>query len=543
MNSELGYVVLEVGGIQNFILGTGKLKEMLGGSELVESLSKDFFTGCCESLGLRLIEPKDARRPEAGEVLALQRNAGALHLLFPSPEAGREFVCVYGLKTLECYPGLPLFAALRPCLWTRESIKNTKRELAGDITRQRNAAPVAAGMPMLPLCRPARLDGLPAVAEDGKEAVSLPSQTRRLPELLQNARQRLRKIELDDIPENCRPEWSEDLEELAAGQGKVAFIHMDGNDLGKLFRARLEKIDKEGGSPEKSIQDMGQLSRLVEETTAAAFRAALQRVLEYDLTCGATQKTGDAPAPRALVVPVRPLVLGGDDVTAVARADVALLFIDSFVQAFEGFSREKGTRLSVGVGMVVCPVGYPFLRAFALAEALIKNAKNLTADMPGERPSSMDYLVITNEVDAELETGRQRTAQADDGAWLTAKPLLLRPGALADFVGEGIDVLTSLPRSAVRPAMNECRRGKAHADKIWRQLLKNLQRGLGGRHNATLMSTERFQTLFPDGSFFFLREDRHVTRLGDYLELAHLLPAKPASYTKYLQNNKEETHA
>ena len=101
MNSELGYVVLEVGGIQNFILGTGKLKEMLGGSELVESLSKDFFTGCCESLGLRLIEPKDARRPEAGEVLALQRNAGALHLLFPSPEAGREFVCAYGLKTLE----------------------------------------------------------------------------------------------------------------------------------------------------------------------------------------------------------------------------------------------------------------------------------------------------------------------------------------------------------------------------------------------------------------------------------------------------------
>ena len=542
MNSELGYVVLEVGGIQNFILGTGKLKEMLGGSELVESLSKDFFAECCHELGLRLIETTDARQPGERDVLALQRNAGALHLLFASPKVGQKFVCAYGLKALERYPGLPLFAALRPCRWTKESIAQAKRELSGDITRQRNAAPVATGMSMLPLCRPARLDGLPAVAEDNEEAISLPSRTRRLPELLEKARQRLRKMDLGDIPESWRPEWSDDLEKLAAGQGKVAFIHMDGNDLGKLFRDRLEKMDKKDVSPEISIRDMGELSRLVEESTAEAFQAALQRVLEYDLTCVDTQRTDDASAPSALVVPVRPLVLGGDDVTVVARADVALLFINAFVRAFEACSRAKGTRLSVGVGMVVCPVGYPFLRAFALAEALIKNAKNLTAAMPGERPSSMDYLVITNEVDAELGAGRQRTATADDGCLLTAKPLLLQQGALADFVDDGIKVLTSLPRSAVRPAMNECRRGKAHADKVWQQMLKNLQRGLGGRHNVALMSEKTFKRLFPD-SFFLARGDRYVTRLGDYLELAHLLPTNPTGYDAYLRNDEDEIHA
>lgn len=44
MSDKLGYVVLEVGGIQKYILSTGKLKEMIGGSELIESLSDNYLT-------------------------------------------------------------------------------------------------------------------------------------------------------------------------------------------------------------------------------------------------------------------------------------------------------------------------------------------------------------------------------------------------------------------------------------------------------------------------------------------------------------------
>lgn len=39
-NYLYSYVVFEIGGIQNFILSTGKMKEMIGGSELIERLSK-----------------------------------------------------------------------------------------------------------------------------------------------------------------------------------------------------------------------------------------------------------------------------------------------------------------------------------------------------------------------------------------------------------------------------------------------------------------------------------------------------------------------
>ena len=79
MSDKLGYVVLEVGGIQKYILSTGKLKEMIGGSELIESLSDNYLTDFANNNGLTVLDK--IRKPEDNEILPLQRNAGAMHLL------------------------------------------------------------------------------------------------------------------------------------------------------------------------------------------------------------------------------------------------------------------------------------------------------------------------------------------------------------------------------------------------------------------------------------------------------------------------------
>ena len=41
--SKLAYAYLEIGGIQNYILSSGKLKEMIGGSELIEEVFKNIL--------------------------------------------------------------------------------------------------------------------------------------------------------------------------------------------------------------------------------------------------------------------------------------------------------------------------------------------------------------------------------------------------------------------------------------------------------------------------------------------------------------------
>lgn len=523
MTDSLAYAILEVGGIQNFILGTGKLKEMLGGSELVESLSKSFLGQICAECDLKLLDAGSPVRPDAGQVLPLQTNAGELHLLFATMDEGRKFVRAYGTTALRDYPGLPLFAALKPCGWNRESLGSARREAKQAIGDTRNRLPVADGMPMQALCRPARLDGLPAVDLDDKDAISLPSRTRRLPRLLEAARERLRESLKDGFVVDMESlKASEDLEKLSGGLGKIAFIHMDGNDLGKMFRKELDRLGS--ATTEEQIAEMRKLSALVEDSTREAFGRALQRV--YTRVIGSHRGAGYP------VLPARPLVLGGDDVTAVVRADVALLFVETFVRAFEALTRQKGKRLSVGVGMVVCPVGYPFPKAFPLAEELLKSAKAKTA-MMDDRPSSLDYVVLTNDAQNSLASQRRQTATAADGSLLTAKPFVLSSRALYALIADGIDVLERLPRSNLRPAMNDCREGRDAARKAWEQLRKNVRRKLGGRHDKVLLNEARFNQIFGDGFFEQGKDGKYFTRLGDFLELRHLLPADPGEWWEY----------
>lgn len=556
MSDKFGYVVLEVGGIQKYILSTGKLKEMIGGSELIESLSAKYLDDFAQNNHLNVL--KEIRKPVDNEILPLQRNAGAMHLLFSSEAKGREFLKNFGKKLLEDFPGLPIFGALEECEFTSSGIREAKFKLSNKITDQRNKYPTSTGMQLLPICAEAPLDGEPAIGKEnyGKNAsseiISLSSKTKRNEQLLEDSKGRLREIEPDD---GVGPDlkWSDDLEEIACGSEKVAFIHIDGNDLGKRFRQELENISDKEADEDKTgqqapsedryqnainvIKTMSALSNTVKETTTAAFKKGLSECLKHTRSTDSKGK---------LLVPARPLVLGGDDVTVVIRADLALYFIDAFVKEFERYSNQElgkkdpKDKLTVGVGMVVCPTGYPFLKAFDLSEELVKNSKELTAHMEN-RPSSMDYIVITNDTENDIDSIRAHLFTAEDGSKLTAKPMLLSGNNLAQFVENGISVLEKLPRSTLRNSLSVCRKGVNAALQNYTKLKDNIARGLGGRANQNQMGATEFSELFKEGvetkGFFYKdKDDKHFkTKLGDYIELNHLLPEELKDYKEYFE--------
>ncbi|MGN0916178.1 MAG: Cas10/Cmr2 second palm domain-containing protein [Succinivibrio sp.] len=561
MSDKLGYVVLEVGGIQKYILSNGKLKEMIGGSELIESLSDSYLDDFATENGIKIL--KEVRKPIDDEVLALQRNAGALHLMFANKEKGKNFLKTFGLRIIADFPGLPIFGALAECEFNSLGIRDAKFVLSQKITEQRNNYPTSTGLQLLPICAQAPLDGEPAVEmvrygndSNRNEVISLASRTRRIEKLLKSSRNRLRDIEPDgDLESNLN--WTDDLEDISDALGKVAFIHIDGNDLGKRFRKELDKVSNleeienaKSASGEKEIDQakrdkntirvinkMATLSKTVKDATTSAFKKGLTACLKY------------ADFSDRKIVPARPLVLGGDDVTLIIRPDLALYFIDAFVKEFERYSNQafleqnknnknadQHDKLTVGVGMVVCPTGYPFLKAFDLSEELLKNAKEVTAGCEKDRPSSMDYIVITNDTENSLDSIRSHLFTAEDGAILTAKPLILKGNNLAEFVKEGIEVSEKLPRSAVRNALNECRKGVSHANNCYQKLKDNVLRGLGGRANKKLMEPNNFTKLFPEESgFFFQEKGVFKTKLGDYIELNHLLSVHLDDYKDYFK--------
>ncbi|MEE1340134.1 MAG: hypothetical protein UHG91_05065 [Succinivibrionaceae bacterium] len=539
---NLAYVNFEVAGIQAFILGTKKLKEMIGGSEIIDyiayikdekenhDLGKGFLRSMLEESKLNIILAKDARKPEKNDVLIRQANAGIIHMVFGDIKEARNFINKFGLKVLNDYPALPLFAALEECEFTKESLKDARFKCSLQISQARNRQPVPCGMLMEPLCEVSSLEDLPSIKPDSdliktydKDArISLPSQTRQNSTLIKRSNERLHSY-LNDNEINKEYTWSEDLKEIDGGSNRVAFIHMDGNDLGKLFRSALEedKEKKKNEDPSEGIKNMGELSKLVEESSKAAFEYAIKAILPF----ANVKPNGE------YIIPLRPLVLGGDDITAVVRADLGLIFCKKFAEEFENYSEKnwpkkikEPSHLSLGIGMVICPTNYPFVKAFELAHQLLSNAKKKTKN-DKDRKSSIDYLVITNEVETNLTSIRERLYTSQDNVMLTGKPYIL-DDSFNDFVLNGIDVLEKLPRSKVRDALNYMRLGKYHVEGKIQKLYENIERDLGGRDNSDLMTPEEFAKIFKNKSFYETKDGKEFTKLGDYLELSHLFKNK-----------------
>ena len=65
-----------------------------------------------------------------------------------------------------------------------------------------------------------------------------------------------------------------------------------------------------------------------------------------------------------------------------------------------------------------------------------------------------------------------------------------------------------------------------------------MERGLGGRANQKLMGTEEFLRLFPEANGFFYKDKddkTYKTKLGDYVELNHLLSVHLNDYKEYFK--------
>lgn len=584
-NQKVGIVSMEIAGIQKFIFSGKKLSEMINASEITENIFKndlDAFVNDKKN-GYKLIKPftemliktdefedehsdPDGKNelntefgknpPQDNEILGLQINAGITNLVFSSSAKAKEFLKKFSLEILEKYPAIPFYGASAEVDWSLVGSRECKAKCEEIIRRRRCLDSYSKGMLMQPFCIACDRDGFPCIPtvydeftlqssiknplKKGKngniEKLSLQSAIKNNESTKAEAEKRLHYISLQKYKNkrkfeqnNLKWEWTNDLKDIVGDDNKIALIHMDGNDLGKLFLGQISKL--KGKSTPERLQTMAKLSACVDKCNQFAMNEAVNAVLEFEsLRIGEDHKTHK--------VPLRPIVVGGDDVTILIRADLSALFTLKYVKAFEQKTKElnEGKALSLGAAIVVASSSYPFAKAFTLAESVLDSAKTCTATGYGSyenRPSSIDYLVVTNDVEYDIEDIRKHLYTATDGSLLTAKPFVInRDGKnetlrFEDVIADGIKVITGLPRGTLRGLLTTCRNGKDVAKKIFEQVNKNVSRQLGGRNNNDLLKEETFNKIFKEN--FFTKyssygQDKYRTLIGDYLELTSILP-------------------
>lgn len=545
--NTLGYLAMEISGIQKFIFATKKLSEMVNGSEIIESIFKSELEKFIdEGKEYTLVYPKDftdSCEPKNTQILAIQINAGIANLLFSSIDKAKKFLTEFCTHVLAIYPGIPLYGGTTECEWSIKGLKDARRVASEKLRKKRALNSSSQGMLMQPFCIPSKLDGLPVVVETD-DKLSILSATRKNYKSKKSAEKRLQEIGITPkdlgLSDEALWSWSNDLSSIVESDGKIALVHMDGNDLGRLFLGKLQ--DQDNGQddhldPSKNLKEMSELSSCVEKSNQAAMTAAFKAILRYEYA----NKESNQKNQIKYEVPARPIVLGGDDVTVLIRADLALLFVMAYTKEFEKQTKllNQGKKLSLGAGIVIANKSYPFSKGFELAEGLLDNAKSLTNkgyDGYQNRPSSIDYQVITNDVEWDVDEIKEHLYTSKDGSLLTAKPFFIEDICLADnedrkrknlykVIEGGVDVINQLPRGTLRGTLAECRVGLEAGNKVYAQVHRNVERGLGGRKDKSLMSKNRFEEIFGDKSFFIKNaKGQDYTLIGDYLELSQMLP-------------------
>jgi len=240
---------------------------------------------------------------------------------------------------------------------------------------------------------------------------------------------------------------AQELKELV-GSGYLALIHADGNDVG-------------------SSAGQGDSER------ACFFhrnRVLLRRAVKVAI---------DTHCPNEGQAPLIPLMLGGDDLLLVSRAEIALPFVVTLCTELETLQKDAtGFKLTLGVGVVFAKHTIPIHRLHEVAEQLAASAKRRFRGLSDGDPkrSVVDWAVFSTAWVDDPEEVRRRD-------WLRGSESQLRVLSQrpVDVLGEdridslqglvrGAGQLARAPRSQFRYLVDQLSRGRVLSELAFAEL-------------------------------------------------------------------------
>lgn len=242
---------------------------------------------------------------------------------------------------------------------------------------------------------------------------------------------------------------AQELEDLV-GSGYLALVHADGNGVGRAAG--------ESGAERAAFFHRN--------------RVLLRRAL---------QKTIDEHCPETGQAPLIPLMLGGDDLLLVCRAEIALPFVVTLCSELAALQREgtQGFELTLGVGVVVAKHTIPIHRLHEVAERLASSAKRRFRGLKdaGKSRSVVDWAVYTTAWVDDPEEVRRRDwlrGKGQDLRVLSQRPIDVLGDDLCSLQGlvEGAKKLQAAPRSQLRYLVDQLARGRALAELAFAELSK-----------------------------------------------------------------------
>lgn len=383
-------VLIEAGGKQDFIFTSNKQAVNIGASELIRRSGTDWV--------------RDATAGVDGVDVVVLTSGKAL-LVVPDRDTGRHIVRQVTERALGEAPGLDVTGVVCPMSRSLGATVHKAHEMHRAVRLDRPARQLR--WPTLPFSQPCQYSSLPATAV-GKEGTEEFPRSAPIDAAWRTGSAGRDRMATDlGLGEALLPK--EYLDRGVCNAGWIAVVHADGNGIGALF-GHLANTDDD---TYRLLYPM--LSDTLDRITKKAFSEAVT---------AARRPSKPEEVPTGWVLPI---VVGGDDVTAIMDARLAFDTVTRFLVRFaelgaepevvslmEMLWQDSGAPGAVpsgftgAAGVAFVKPHHPFSDAYRVAEELCESAKLLK-----NTGGALDFHVLRDSVGRPLRDLRADQVTGD----------------------------------------------------------------------------------------------------------------------------------
>ncbi|HDP78796.1 MAG TPA: hypothetical protein ENN47_11600, partial [Mesotoga infera] len=194
------------------------------------------------------------------------------------------------------------------------------------------------------------------------------------------------------------------LGQIESESNYIAVVHIDGNSMGKRFAAA------------NSLSGLRKLSASVSKATQDSFIEMTRYLIELIEKEHLTEKNGFKLRRKdgKTILPIRPIIIGGDDITFVCHGKLGLILASKFISFLENKEVSDKKKLTACAGVCIAKSKYPFYRSYLLAEELTSIAKAESRKNGGS--SYLDFHLATTGFSGSLDEIRDKQLTATEGS-------------------------------------------------------------------------------------------------------------------------------
>lgn len=408
------YLCYDVKSIQSFIFTIPKLKYIIGGSALVDKFDKETirridlddsklqFSG--GGKGAFLCD-SDAAIDKLKEKIIEEAHEIGLDIRFGI----NEDFCEASQNTEETYPFIPKMNNGYPC--PVSGLYPVENNVEHSVVRKRLIEENY---------RHYENKLLPALLVQGRDNTDL---------------EFFRNVKADDGKDG------KDGAEALGNRNRWVIIAMDGNDMGMQFRHQVKNYKEKKLTTDEMQSWIKEMSLALDDCSNEAVVAGIKRVVNEWVVTPKGREVIERKG--KLTLPIRPLIVGGDDIIVLCHCDYAMTFVKEVMSVFEKTSSEKAKlwpatngKLTITAGILYASVTLPLHTAIAYAESLLVSAKtsgrkNVKEGEPA--PACLDWEQITDTVIDTPDAKRQRELLFFDEELGKNVKLTKRPYMIAEY--------------------------------------------------------------------------------------------------------------